>query len=131
MDWAVGNSISGAHKTLNYNLFGRFGIPISHLSLEKAVRADQFVPKDTRTQIGIAMQKRDLFLVRYIIDYVDSAKNGVRHTFMLNYEGTAPKDLVGKVYWGTLIALGGTPNAWAYLEPPFKLRDQSKWSTAF
>jgi hypothetical protein len=72
------------------------------------IRIDQLAPADNRTQIGIALQKTDSFLVRFIIEY-NKARD--RHMFMVAYRGIAPKDLVGKVCWGRMVAVGDTPGS--------------------
>jgi hypothetical protein len=108
VDWALLHN-----KKLNRNIIGHFTPPFTFVSTKAPVRINEFAPKGNRTQIGIAMQKKEFFLVRFIISFNE---NRDRHTFMLEYKGEAPERLIGKVYWGSLMALGNTPASTMYME---------------
>ena len=81
------------------------------------VTIDELVPAYNRTQIGIAKQMKDSFLVRFIID---SDNNKKRETFMVEYPGVAPDELLHKVFWGVLRNGGDTPASVGFLFPPGK-----------
>jgi len=68
---------------------------------------DQFLPDASRTQIGIAKQGRDSFLVRFIVD-PDNPRSD-RHSFMLEYK--APRELFGKPLMGNIILAGDSPQS--------------------
>jgi len=80
--------------------------------VQDPVTIDEFVPSVNRTQIGIAKQMHDSFWVRFIIDYDN---NNSRHTFLVEYPGVAPDDLLHKVFWGFLREAGDTPASVPFL----------------
>ncbi len=108
VDWALIHK-----KKLRKDIFEHFTPPLTFITTQKPVKINEFAPTGSRTQIGIAMQKEGLFLVRFIISFNEDHD---RHTFMLPYKGEAPERLIGKVFWGTLTALGDTPGSAHYLD---------------
>lgn len=87
---------------------------LTQYSVRDPITIDALVPKDNRTQIGVAQQRKSSMLVRFIISYNNDKD---RHMFMVEYPGVAPKDMFGKVYWGKLWILGDTPFKVDYLFP--------------
>jgi hypothetical protein len=113
VDWALINN-----KDMTYNVFSTIGgdtpVRFTHFEVQDPITIDQLMSKDNKTQIGIALKKKDSFLVRFIISYNNDKD---RHTFMVEYPGVPPSDLVGKVYWGVLREIGDTPLAVLQLFP--------------
>src|SRR6266568_8991439 len=69
IDWALlHNENNGVAK---YNVFsGLTGhAPLANYEVPDPITIDEFVPENNRTQIGIAKQMNDSFLVRFIISY--------------------------------------------------------------
>jgi len=113
IDWALIHG-TDAKYTVFSTLTG--GDVAGHsYTVQDPITIDEIVPKDNRTQIGIAQQRKALFLVRFIISYNNDKD---RHSFMIEYPGVAPKDLFGKVFWGSLRELGDTPASVHFLFPP-------------
>lgn len=112
VDWALIHN-----KPSRYRVFsGLLGdsVAFTRYEVQDPVTIDALVPKDNRTQIGIAHQREASFLVRFIISYNNDMN---RHTFMVEYRGTAPSDLYGKVFWGKLMVGGDTPGSVGFLFP--------------
>jgi hypothetical protein len=112
VDWALIHN-----KPASYRVFsGLIGdtVAFTNYEVQDPITIDALVPKDNRTQIGIAHQREASFLVRFIISYNDD-KN--RHSFMVEYRGVAPSNLYGKVFWGKLVVVGDTPGKVDFLFP--------------
>ena len=61
--------------------------------------------KVTTGNVAIAAQRGNIFLVRINIDNDPGRDGRVLRAFMLEFEGTAPKDLIGKTFIGSFGAL--------------------------
>lgn len=113
VDWAILHN-----KVDTYTVFSNLGggntTPLTNYEVQNPITIDQLVPENNRTQIGIVLARKDSFLVRFIISYHNDKD---RHTFMVEYPGVPPSDLVGKVYWGRLMELGDKPSAVNILDP--------------
>ena len=111
IDWGVMHNTQPKHSVFS-GLIG--DVPLTHFTVQDPITIDQLVPKENRTQIGIAQQRKASFLVRFIISY-NNDKN--RHTFMVEYPDVAPRDLFGKTFWGSLQVAGDTPGSVSFLFP--------------
>lgn len=111
LDWAIMNN-----KESKWTVFSPLvgDNKLTWYTAANPITIDEFVPADNRTQIGIAQQRKDIFLVRFIISY---NKDKDRRMFMVEYNGVAPRDLFGKVFWGTLRITGSTPASVSFLFP--------------
>jgi hypothetical protein len=111
VDWALMNNTEA-----KLSVFSTLGgdVRLTFFKVQDPITIDEFVPTDNRTQIGIAQQRKASFLVRFILSW-NNDKN--RHHFMVEYPGVAPKDLFGKVFWGTLRIAGDTPYSVNFLFP--------------
>ena len=112
LDWAIMNN-----KQSKWDVFSTLdgaGSKLTWYSVQNPITIVQFIPDDNRTQIGIAQQRKDSFLVRFIISY---NKDKDRRHFMVEYPGVAPGDLYGKVFWGSLVVAGDTPASLSFLFP--------------
>jgi hypothetical protein len=114
IDWALIHDKPHKYKAFS-GLTGNYAL--TTYTVQDPITIDALVPKDNRTQIGIAHQREASFLVRFIISY-NNDKN--RHSFMVEYPGVAPSDLFGKVFWGTLVVAGDTPYKVDFLFPKDK-----------
>jgi hypothetical protein len=84
--------------------------PPTHYQVLNPITIDEVVPDLNQTQIAIAKQMKDSFLVRFIIaDGNDKDKE--RQGFMVEYPGVVPGDLIGKPFWGFLHKEGDNPLA--------------------
>jgi hypothetical protein len=112
IDWAFMHNKD--HSNAKFNVFSGLGgnVPLTNYEVQDPVTIDALVPENNRTQIGIAKQMNDSFLVRFIISY-NNDKN--RHNFMVEYPGVAPSELFGKPFWGHLYEAGNAPNSVSYL----------------
>jgi len=104
------------NTALKWNVFSKLSgnTKLTWYTVQNRITIVEFVPDDNRTQIGIAQQRNDSFLVRFIISY-NSDKD--RRSFMVEYPGVAPRDLYGKVFWGSLRIAGDTPSSVSFLFP--------------
>lgn len=93
--------------------------PPTHYAVQNPITIDQLVPTLNMTQAGIAMQKRDSFLVRFIIADTDD-RNKTLHSFMVEYPGVVPGNLIGKPFWGVLHPMGDQPTSTARILPATK-----------
>lgn len=112
IDWALTHGTDGT-----YNVFSTLtggDTPLTHYQVQDPITIDQLVPENNRTQIGIALTRKDSFLVRFIISYNNDQDS---RNFMVEYPGVPPSDLVGKGFWGTLWVLGDAPYAVNFLFP--------------
>ncbi len=111
IDWALLHSTGpdiasqyiGPDGNAEYTLFSRntdflWSIPYE---VPHPITIDALVPHKNRTQITIVEQREGSFLVRFIISY-NHGKN--QHDFPIEYRGKAPEDLLGKPFWGRLVA---------------------------
>ena len=90
--------------------------PPTHYPVQNPITIDQLVPDLNMTQVGIAQQRRDSFLVRFIIADTDD-RNKTLHSFMVEYPGVVPDNLIGKPFWGVLYKMGDQPASTARLLP--------------
>jgi hypothetical protein len=111
IDWALHHN-----QEVKYTVFSGLtgNVPLTNYEVSHPITIDALVPENNRTQIGVAKQMNDSFLVRFIISY-NNDKN--RHSFMVRYPGVAPGDLFGKPFWGRLHKAGDTPASVPYLFP--------------
>src|SRR5450432_2651642 len=112
IDWALTH---GTEAT--YTAFSGMGghAPFTNYQVwQDPITIDRLVPENNRTQIGIALTRKDSFLVRFIISYNNNQDS---RNFMVEYPGVPPSDLVGKGFWGTLWVLGDAPYAVNFLFP--------------
>jgi hypothetical protein len=112
LDWALMHNQNPKYTVFS-GLTGRT-VPFTIYEVPHPIIIDAFVPENNRTQIAVAQQMNDSFLVRFIISYNDD-KN--QHSFMVRYPGVAPGDLFGKPFWGQLHVLGDTPGSVPFLFP--------------
>jgi hypothetical protein len=110
-DWALLHD-QNAKYTVFSGLTGN--VPLTNYEVPDPITIDELVPENNRTQIGIAKQMSDSFLVRFIISY-NNDKN--RHHIMVEYPGVAPGELFGKPFWGHLHEAGDVPDSVRYLFP--------------
>jgi hypothetical protein len=111
IDWALHHNQEPKYIVFS-GLTGN--VPPTNYEVSHPITIDVLVPENNRTQIAVAKQMNDSFLVRFIISY-NNDKN--RHSFMVRYRGVAPGDLFGKPFWGRLHKAGDTPAAVPYLFP--------------
>jgi len=116
VDWALMHNMEAKYSVFS-GLGGPDPVRFTNYTVVDPITIDELVPKNNRTQIGIAKQKKDSFLVRFIISYNNDKD---RHSFMVEYPGVAPDDLVGKVFWGSLSEVGDVPYSVNFLFPPSK-----------
>jgi hypothetical protein len=111
VDWAIMNNTEAKWK-----LFSKLSgdAKLTWYTVQNPITIDELVPDNNRTQIGIAQQRKDSFLVRFIISY--NGDRDRRH-FMVEYPGVAPADLYGKAFWGSLQIAGDTPHSVNFLFP--------------
>jgi hypothetical protein len=114
IDWALLNT---KDQNAKYTVFSGLGghVPFTNYEVQDPTTIDELVPENNRTQIAVAKQMNDSFLVRFIINYSND-KN--QHSFMVEYPGVAPGDLFGQPFWGRLHEAGDVPNSVSYLFPP-------------
>jgi hypothetical protein len=114
IDWALMNDKDTG--TPKYTVFSGLagGVPFTNYGVPDPITIDELVPENNQTQIAVAKQMKDSFLVRFIISYNED-KN--RHSFMVEYPGVAPGDLFGKPFWGHLVDAGDVPNSVSFLFP--------------
>jgi hypothetical protein len=110
-EWALSHN-QGSKITLFSGLTGN--VRRTQYEVPDPITIDELVPENNRTQIGIAKQMSDSFLVRFIISY-NNGNN--RHDFMVEYPGVAPVELFGKPFWGHLYEAGDAPVNLSYLFP--------------
>jgi hypothetical protein len=100
-DWAVfyNKDNQNAKETIYSGMNDK--CPPTHYQVLNPITIDELVPDKNQTQIAIAKQMKDSFLVRFIIaDGNDQDKE--RQGFMVEYPGVVPGDLIGKPFWGAL-----------------------------
>ena len=87
--------------------FGKWTAPSLPISLRKPILVDQFAPNDNRTLMGVVQQKsEDLFLVRFTITS-KVFKDPIE--FLVQFQGKAPKNFIGRSVQGILRATGSGP----------------------
>jgi len=97
-EWAMLNN-KDPKNTIYSGMSGKS--PPTHYQVLNPITIDEVVPDLNQTQIAIAKQMKDSFLVRFIIaDGNDQDKE--RQGFMVEYPGVVPGDLIGKPFWGAL-----------------------------
>jgi hypothetical protein len=111
VDWAIMNEKESKWKVFS-DLSG--DTKFTFYTVQEPITIVELVPTNNRTQIGIAQQRNNSFLVRFIISY---NRDKDRRHFMVEYPGIAPSDLYGKAFWGTLRIAGDTPSSVSFLFP--------------
>jgi hypothetical protein len=114
IDWALLHNKD--NQNAKYTVFSGLtgNVPFTNYEVPDPITIDALVPENNRTQMAIAKQMNDSFLVRFIISY-NNDKN--RHSFMVRYPGVAPDDLFGKPFWGQLHVAGDVPASVPFLFP--------------
>jgi hypothetical protein len=111
IDWALHHN-----QEPKYTVFSGLtgNVPLTQYEVPDPITIDELVPKNNRTQVAIAKQMNDSFLVRFIISYNDD-KN--QHHIMVEYPGVAPGELFGKPFWGHMREAGNVPASVSFLFP--------------